>query len=318
MQLSVVEKRLDRSSLSRLAQSCLLQIMKYFLSAISLGVLWGASFLPASQAETALPELLTPEQAEQIIHKRRFDKEAADKAYREAALGKMALEERTLTREDGQRVVFRRVAPAPKARIDTATDSDESSSTLVELFPEALKQEQEFLHENIHIGANVYGNKYSEIQWRDPEANLDIKVWSNIRLEYLRPISAIEANGIQYSYFGFITHYTEESEQQRIQLAADQGFEVESRWKTPPVVFSDEYYEYYVDAPWDAEIPEKLYRQLDVLFGFYLSNYERLRIQHLNAEMLQLAKEKDLAKNPPVKSKQVIMNYTPLRGEAAE
>ena len=268
-------------------------------------------------ADPTLPELLTPEQAEQIVKQRRAEKEVADRAYRKAALDEEAIEERTLTRDDGQRIVFRRVAPAAKVEIEEPPASSSPKQSLAKIFAEELEQE-EIRHESIHIGANVYGDRYSEIQWRDPEANLDIKVWSNIRLEYLRPISAIEVDGIQYSYFGFITHYSEEAEQQRIQFAADQGFEVESRWKTPPVVFSDEYYEYYVDAPWDAEIPEKLYRQLDVLFGFYLSNYERLRIQHLNTEMLQSAKEKDLAENPPVKPKQVIMNYTPLRGEAAE
>lgn len=292
--------------------------MKFYFPVLSFGVFLVTLLSSASYAESDLPELLTPEKAEQIVKQRRADKEAADKAYRDAALGKTALEERTLTRGDGQRIVFRRVAPAPKIKIEENVDADNSAPALIELFPEALQQEEEVLHENIHIGANVYGDQCSEIQWRDPEANLDIKVWSNIRLEYLRPISAIEVDGVQYSYFGFITHYTEESEQERIQFAAEQGFEVESRWKTPPVVFSDEYYEYYVDAPWDAEIPDKLYRQLDALFGFYLSNYERLRVQHLNTKMLQSAKEKDLAENPPVKPTQVIMNYTPLCGEAAE
>jgi hypothetical protein len=73
-----------------------------------------------------------------------------------------------------------------------------------------------------------------------------------------------------------------------------------------------------VDAPWDAEIPEKLHRQLSALLGFYSANEEKFKIEYLNSRTLQAAREADLKSNPPKEAKEVIINYTPLRGEDAK
>lgn len=270
----------------------------------------------ASQTQTKkLPDLLTTDQAEAYVKQTRAQKEASKQARRKAALGKEAFEEHVLTRKDGRQILFRRVAPTEK--VERKPRSASGATSPIPNFL-AFQKAGEPMHESIHFSANVYGDQYSEIQWRDPEAQLQITVWTNINLNLLRPISAFEDDGVRYSYLGFLTHYSEAAEQARLTRAQEQGLEITSNWKIPPVVFSDEYYEYFVDAAWDAKIPEKLYRQLDALMGFYLSNYERLSIEHSNAAMLQAAREKDLKENPPVKPAQIIMNYTPLRGQAAE
>lgn len=269
------------------------------------------------QAKDDLPELLTPDQAEAIVKQRRSNKEASQRAQRLAALGEKAIEARVLNLEDGQQVVFRRIAPTPgvnaQEEVDTVQFVEASLPSVGSIIPS-----EELAHESIHLGANVYGDDYSEVTWRDQESGQSFTVWTNINLNYLRPINAFEAEDIQYDYFGFVTVYSYETEHVRPAMTTGQGAFIESNWKTPPVVFSTEHYEYFVDVPLDSQVPEKLYRQLDALFGYYLANLERLEIEHKNAQLLQAAQKRDLEENPPKKPKQIILNYTPLRGEAAE
>jgi predicted RecB family endonuclease len=125
-------------------------------------------------------------------------------------------------------------------------------------------------------------------------------------------------DGIHYDYFGFVTTYTREGDDARMKMARQLGYEVESQWKYPPVRLSSDYYEYYVDAPGDAKIPEKLHRQLSALLGFYSANEERFKIEYLNSLTLQATRKADLKSNPPKEAEEIIVNYTPLRGEDAE
>lgn len=269
------------------------------------------------QAKNDLPELLTPDQAEAIVKQRRSKKEASQRAQKLSALGEEAVEERVLNLEDGQQVVFRKVALATK--VNAREKVDAVPSTRASLPSSAPFTSTEVLkYESIYLGANVYGNDYSEITWRERESGQSFTVWTNVNLNYLRPITTFEANGIQYDYFGFVTAYGCKAEEKRLAMATEQGAYIKSNWKMPPVTFSDDHYEYFIDAPWDTQVPEKLYRQLDALFGYYLANLERLEIEHKNARLLQAAREKDLKENPPRKQKQIIMNYTPLRGEDAD
>jgi hypothetical protein len=176
----------------------------------------------------------------------------------------------------------------------------------------------EYVHENISLGANVYGDEYSEIKWRDPDTGKTVSVWTNISLNYLKPIVSFTADDVHYDYFGFVTNYTREGDEARMKMFKELGYEAESQWKYPPVRLSSDYSEYYVDAPWDAEIPEKLHRQLSALFAYYLKNEEKFKIEYLNSRTLQAAREANLKANPPKEAKEVIMNYSPLRGEDAE
>jgi hypothetical protein len=54
------------------------------------------------------------------------------------------------------------------------------------------------------------------------------------------------------------------------------------------------------------------------LLGFYSANEERFKIEYLNSLTLQATRKADLKSNPPKEAEEIIVNYTPLRGEDAE
>ncbi|TVP81971.1 MAG: hypothetical protein EA353_00995 [Puniceicoccaceae bacterium] len=260
--------------------------------------------------------LLTPEQAEAMVESGRLAVEAQEYLRREAALSIPALEQRVADIGD-QQVVFRRVAELEKPELAQV----EASSVKTALSPALLaawKERQEQIHERISMAVNVYGGEYSEITWRDTETRKEYTVWTNVNLYYLRPINAFVSDGYRYDYFGFIYTFDRESERQRIEMAAKFGYHAESRWKIPPFVFSGEHYEYFVDAAPDAQVPEKLYQQLDALFAYYAEHREEFEVRRKNTDMLQAARKQSLEARPAGKPKQIIMNYTPLRGEAAQ
>ena len=272
-----------------------------------------------SEEETEInwrERLLTSEEAEAIIEARRLAGEAAERERRRAALSLPALEQRVVDKGE-RKIVFRRVAKLPEVEVAEV----ETRSDAVTLTPDmlaALQARQEAAHEQISLAANVYGGDYSEITWRDTETREEFTIWTSMNLNYLRPIDSFRADGYQYDYFGFIYLHDWESEDERLAAAAEAGYRAESRWKYPPVVFSKGYFEYFVDAAPDALVPEKLYRQMDALFGYYLAHRKEFEVRHKNAVLLQAAREKSLKERPPVAPKEVIMNYTPLRGKDAE
>jgi len=163
--------------------------------------------------------------------------------------------------------------------------------------------------EQISMGANVYGDEYSEITWRDRETKSEFTVWTNISLNYLSPIHSIEDDAYEYLYFGFVTNYTREGEAKRLKMGKAHGYvDVESRWKSPPVKFSPDRFEYVVVEEAETEVPEKLYRQLDAMFGYYVANRENLEIQQRNSEVMRAARKKYLEANPPV-PKRTMINF---------
>ena len=283
--------------------------MKIFLN---ITVLIASSLVNPAFAQE-LPKLLSPAEAQSIVEDRRAKNDAAEEAYRREALGQAALAERTITK-GGQKIRFRRVAAGERIEVADAIEPKSADLTMDSRFAEAA----EYVHENISLGANVYGDEYSEITWRDPDTAQTVSVWTNISLNYLKPIVSFTEDDIHYDYFGFVTSYTREGDEARMKMFKELGYEAESQWKYPPVRLSSDYNEYYVDAPWDAEIPEKLHRQLSALLGFYSANEEKFKREYLNSRMLQAAREADLKSNPPKEVKEVIMNYSPLRGEDAK
>jgi len=283
--------------------------MKIFLNITALV----ASSLVNPAFAQELPKLLSPAEAQSIVEDRRAKNDAAEEAYRREALGQAALAERTITK-GGQKIRFRRVAAGERIEVADAIEPKSADLTMDSRFAEAA----EYVHENISLGANVYGDEYSEITWRDTDTGETVSVWTNISLNYLKPIVSFTADDIHYDYFGFVTNYTREGDEARMKMFKELGYEAESQWKYPPVRLSSDYNEYYVDAPWDAEIPEKLHRQLSALLGFYSANEEKFKREYLNSRMLQAAREADLKSNPPKEVKEVIMNYSPLRGEDAK
>jgi len=283
--------------------------MKIFLNITALV----ASSLVNPAFAQELPKLLSPAEAQSIVEDRRAKNDAAEEAYRREALGQAALAERTITK-GGQKIRFRRVAAGERIEVADAIEPKSADLTMDSRFAEAA----EYVHENISLGANVYGDEYSEITWRDPDTAQTVSVWTNISLNYLKPFVGFTEDDIHYDYFGFVTNYTREGDEARMKMFKELGYEAESQWKYPPVRLSSDYNEYYVDAPWDAEIPEKLHRQLSALLGFYSANEEKFKREYLNSRMLQAAREADLKSNPPKEVKEVIMNYSPLRGEDAK
>jgi len=260
--------------------------------------------------------MLTPEQAESIVESRRLAGEAAEREHRRAALSLPAQERRVVDKGE-RKIVFRRVARLPEVEPADV----ETRSEAVALTPEmlaALETRQKVTREQISMAANVYGGDYSEITWRDTETREEFTVWTNVNLNYLRPIGSFGADGYHYDYFGFVYPYNKERERRRFAAVAEAGYPAESRWKYPPVVFPKGHFEYLVDAAPDARVPEKLYRQMDALFAYYLAHRDEFEVRHENAVLRQAAREKSLKERPSVEPKEVIMNYTPLRGKEAE
>jgi len=180
------------------------------------------------------------------------------------------------------------------------------------------EQQQHWASEHISMGANVYGDEYSEITWRDRESNSEFIVWSNVSLNYLRPIISIPDDDYDYTFFGFVTNYTREGEANRIKLAEAHGYHtLESRWKMPPVEFSPDQFEYVVVvADESTPVPEKLYRQLDAVLGYYVANRERLEVEHYNSVAIQKARREYLEENPPA-PKRTMINFWKIEDKPA-
>ena len=171
--------------------------------------------------------------------------------------------------------------------------------------------------EQISMGANVYGDEYSEITWRDTETNVGFIVWTNVNLSYLRPITSIQDEEYDYMYFGFVTNYTREDEAARLEFAKEKGFsDVVSRWKTPPVQLSPDQFEYVVVVDSATAVPQKLYRQLNAVLGHYVANQEDLETAHHNSVALENARRKYLEENPPA-PKQTMVNFWKIESETS-
>lgn len=255
-----------------------------------------------------IPKLLTDAEAEAIVTQREEAKEARYKAQRQELAGAEVVESREVHRE-GRPMTINLIEPLALEKLasaDTAT-SDAQPEMTQEQWVAYIEAQQVLIAEQISMGANVYGDEYSEITWRDTELRQEFMVWTNVSLNYLRPISTIQTEQYHYMYFGFIVPYTREGEQTRIEFAAERGFEVESRWKKPPVEFPEDRYEYVVMAD-GADVPEKLYRQLDAVLGYYVAHKEELEIEHENARTLEAAREKYMRKNPP-QAKETLINF---------
>jgi len=181
----------------------------------------------------------------------------------------------------------------------------------------AEHEQQSKPQEQISMAATVYENAYSEITWRDTESRAEFTVWTNVSLNYLRPISTLEDGNYGYLYFGFVTNITHEEEAIRLELARQHGFpDIESRWKTPPIAFSSDQFEYVVIADDPAQVPQKLYRQLDAVLGHYLANREELEVMHHNTQTLEKARQAYLEAHPP-SPKPTMINFWTIDTEAA-
>ncbi|MFW6218032.1 MAG: hypothetical protein ACOC4K_03455 [Verrucomicrobiota bacterium] len=261
-----------------------------------------------ANADGVVPQLLSEEEASEIIERREAAKEARYQALKREMSSAQVVESKEVRRE-GRPMTVNMIEPLVLEKpvpADTGT-ADKRPGLTPEEWAAYVESRQALVHEQISLGANVYGDEYSEITWRDTETRQEFTVWTNVSLNYLRPISTIRTEGFDYTYFGFVTPYTREGEQARIDFAAERGFEIESRWKEPPVGFSEDRYEYAVVAE-GADVPEKLHRQLEAVLGHYVEHKEELEIGHKNAETLRAAREKYLRENPP-RPRETVINF---------
>lgn len=262
----------------------------------------------------SVPHLLTDAQALAIIEQREAVKESRYQALKQEMAAAEVVQSKVIQAQ-GRPLTINRIKPlALKNPVQSSI-----SESQVKMTPEEaqayLASQQAVIPEQISMSANVYDDAYSEITWRDTETGEEYTVWTNVSLNYLRPVSTIQAEGYDYMYFGFVSHYTSEGEAVRMELAKEHGFEAESRMKSPPVRFSGTEPEYIVLAEDPAGVPEKLYRQLDALIGYYAANSAALEIEYMNSRTLAAAREKYLEENPP-QPRETVVNFWKIEDAA--
>lgn len=263
---------------------------------------------------------ITESEARAIIEQRMAD-QATREANRKAELESMSARASRTVQKEGHRVTINRVEPpqlrAVPAPLSSASDAkrtwtEEEWAAMIAAQPE---------HQSISLSVTVFGEEYSKILWRKPreteerrkEAPEEFEIWTNVNLNYLRPISTftVERDNVVYDYMGFTSTITREAEAWRRTYAKERGYDYESRWQTPPVRFTDGTAEYVVVEPEERRIPPELYQQMDALFRHYLENEERFKAEFLRSEALRKAKEAYLKENPP-EPKDVIINHWPI------
>jgi hypothetical protein len=257
--------------------------------------------IASSLSGETTPQLLTDAEATAIV----VAQEEAKVASYQAKLAKLSNVEVVNTRtvdHNGQQLIINAIKPPVLEAAPEPETEQGDATTPAEFFSEA----QEFISETISMGGNVYGNEHSKITWRDSETGATFVVWSNVSLNFLRPMMSFKVGDYDYNYFGFVTSYTREMDEQRQQFAAEHGAEVEPLWEEPPVSFTEEQYEYYVETDDSSQIPEKLYRQLDAIFGHYLANKEAWEVEYHNSQKLAEKRKEYLEANPPVPQPTVI------------
>jgi hypothetical protein len=256
---------------------------------------------------TSRVELISDAEALVLVKANRDASEARATEIRRSLKAVPALDQRVIPK-NGSNILMRRVAPSKTPSLSAKSAINEGFRAVkgANLFAEAVKIE----YESISLAANVYGDAYSKITWRDEETWEEFVVWTNISIRYLGLITSITDGHRRYDCFGFIYPYSKESEAARIQWAAELRYEAVTRWEVPPVTLSMEYYEYLVVADETRIVPEKLYRQLDVVLGYYLKERGALEVSYKNSQTMAAARQKDLKENPPIPVDSVT-NFSP-------
>ena len=273
------------------------------------GLCLGAAF-----GGEAVPEALTPATAEEVVRRRRSDREMEERAKREAALAVPAEAERVVRLGDRELVLRRVPAVPPRERVESPREAGEARG--LTLSPDriaAIRARQK----TICLGGVDYGGEHARILWREPESGRRYVVWTNLDMKRLRGITRFEADGIRYDCFLCIESLTRENDWESARAARRRGVPVESRWKTPPRPLAADGADYVVEGVPDEAVPAALRRQLDALFSHYLANREKYDTMYQNWLLLREARRRDLEENPPKPADRLIINYTPLRGDAA-
>lgn len=295
--------------------------MKFIL--LLLSAFSAAAGLASTLTSTTQP--ITETKARSIIEQRMADK-ALREANRKAKLESMPPTDSRVVQKEGHSLTINRVVPPhlkaapvprPSDRKASITWTEEEWAAMIAAQPE---------HQSISLSVSVFGEEYSKLLWREPrdaeerrKAPEEFEIWSNVNLNYLKPISSFEwdKNNIVYSYMGFTSTITRENEARRQAYAKKLGYDYKSRWQPSPVRFTKGEPEYVVVESEGRRIPPELYQQMDALFGHYLENEDRLKAQFLRSEALRKAREAYLKENRP-EPKDVIINHWPISEGSAQ
>ena len=262
-------------------------------------------------------EELTPESARSVVAKKMASKEAAE-ARRKAELSAMPTTARRVIQKKDHQITITRVTP-PRLKTAPPPISVErlKPTPLTPAEIEALIVAQPE-YQSISLSVTMFGEEYSKILWRKPrdgeerrKAPGEFEIWTNVNLNYLRPIGTFDRDHVIYNYMGFTSTITREDEAWRRAYAKERGYDYQSRWQNPPVNFTEGRPEYVVVEGKERQIPPELYQQMDALFGHYLENEDRFKTEFLNGEALRKAREAYLREHPP-EPKDVIINHWPI------
>jgi hypothetical protein len=294
--------------------------MKFLLLLIS-----SASATVAGYASTltSTTQPITESEARVIIEQRMAD-QALRETNRKAELESMSATESRIVQKQRYNVTINRVVPPQLkvAPVPTPLDKQISRTWTEEEWAAMIAAQPE--HQSISLAVTVFGDEYSKILWREPrekderrKAPEEFEIWTNVNLNYLRPISSFDRDNIVYSYMGFTSTITREDEAWLRAYAKERGYDYESRWQSPPVRFIDGKAEYVVVEAEERRIPPELYEQMDALFSHYLENEDKLKAEFQRSEVLRKARETYLKENPP-EPKDVIINHWPISEGGAQ
>lgn len=254
-------------------------------------------FLTCCIAAPSANELLTDTSARAEVSSEAISKEARYQAKLSILLEEEIVNSHVVFQGEDQLIINAvkpvSLEPLRKTNKTEVSNSPEKALTAEEFAVKLAAMDKRF--EYISVRTTVFGDSHSLVMWRDRDTGNDYEVWTNVSLLYLRFADSFKSEGIRYDYFGLPTQvYTREKEATRIRLAKKHGYKklstLRTRWKEPPVDFREGLLEYYVVAKQHTEVPEKLYRQLDALFGYYLKNQQSLKVRHLNAKKIAEAR----------------------------
>ena len=266
---------------------------------------------------------LTPESARAVVEQE-MSAQAATEARRKRALEAMPAVARRVIQKKDHQVTINRVAPPRLKTIPDRVADDKRQSKPLTPTEIAIRMAAQPEHQSISLSVTVFGEKSSKILWRGPQRTDErsqppqaFEIWTNVNLNYLRPIGSFKRDNVIYHYFGFTDTITSESEAWRKAYAKKHGYDYQPRWQRPPVSFTRGQLEYVVTQPTNGPVPPELYQQMDALFAHYLENEARLKAAYQRQEALAEAREAYLKENPP-QPKDVIINHWPISEGGAQ
>lgn len=250
-----------------------------YLSFIVLAFAYGGS--PTTSSAFAISSA----EADTIIANEAATKLAREMTIKARLENAPALEE-SIFFEGENRMVVRRIEPPPqpanKIPLPISSIKTRATTILVPTDGREWKSMSPFF-------ITVYADHFSEIRWRD------FTVWSETDFSALPAFGNIEAEQTTYSWFALVS--------ERPEIAAIPTEVVES--------FSGAT-GYTVLTPNEAEVPEELLAEMDLLHLHYLAHEKKYQAERQRAKTLQTARERYLQENPP-EPKDDVLNFWPIR-----